>query len=265
MTVITGRGTAESHWQQWLTTADLPDAMAPVVAAGSTPRALVLAAHPDDEVLASGGLLQRLTRSGWTVGVIWASDGEASHPRSRVAVPAELARRRRQESLAARQDLGLQGSTTWLALPDSGLVDHEASLLDAVGAGATDADLLLAPWHGDGHPDHEVCGRVMRRLGRALARPVWELPIWAWHWGSPDALAARWPHARVVRLDARDRDVKATAIDRFDTQLRPLGDGPSEDAVLPPWVLARFARDVEVVLVTEAGDGAEAEAGDGHP
>ncbi len=251
MTAIEGEGTPESHWRPWLTTAGLPALALPALPLPAAPgRALVLAAHPDDEVLGAGGLLSRLARAGWRVDVVWASDGEGSHPGSKVLAPVELARRRREESLAAREVLGLQGDVTWLGLPDSGLARHE----DAVGRAMADllpgADLLLAPWSEDGHPDHEVCGRVARRAGAAAGVEVWELPVWAWHWGTGPGLAPRWGHACQALLTAQEQARKARAVEVFVTQVHPLGPGDADRAVLPPGVLARFARDREVVLRT---------------
>ena len=132
MTVIEGTGTPETHWLAWLDAAGLPPARVPAGPREGRPRAVVLAAHPDDEVLGAGGLLRRLARSGWDVDVVWASDGEASHPGSTVVAPAALARLRRAESLAARAVLGLHGTVGWLGLPDSGLAAHEDAVHDAL-------------------------------------------------------------------------------------------------------------------------------------
>jgi LmbE family N-acetylglucosaminyl deacetylase len=272
---IEGTGTSEGHWLGWLARAGLPGAVLPAVLPGAvlpdavptgavplgavlpgaeTRRAVVLAAHPDDEVLGAGGLLHRLARTGWQVDVVWASDGEASHPHSSAVTPVELARLRRQESLAAREVLGVHGTTRWLGLPDSAIGEHETVLRDAVADLVADADLVLAPWHADGHPDHEACGRVALELAARDARPVWELPIWAWHWGEAGELAPRWPHARLVHLGPQEQHAKAAAVQAFTTQVHPLGDGPGDAPVLPPSVLARFARPVEVVLCNELLD-----------
>lgn len=254
MRPIEGTGTSEGHWLGWLARARLEPAMLPVGARATGRRAVVLAAHPDDEVLGAGGLLRRLSRTGWQVDVAWASDGEASHPDSSALARVELARLRREESLAAREVLGLRGTTTWFGLPDSALEAHEDALRDAAADLVSGADLVLAPWHGDGHPDHEACGRVALELAGRQGTPVWELPIWAWHWGGADELGPRWPHARVVHLDPDEQHAKAAAVQAFATQVHPLGEGPGDAPVLPPSVLARFSRPVEVVLCNEVLD-----------
>ena len=253
MSLMAGDGTTEAHWAAWFDTVDLPAARLPAPPREGRPRALVVAAHPDDDVLGAGGLLRRLGRTGWEVDVLWATDGEASHPASTALGTQELARRRRKESLAARGVLGLRGSVGWLGLPDSGLVDHEPALREAVRRAAPGADLLLAPWSEDGHPDHEVCGRAVLEAGAAVGVEVWELPVWAWHWGTGEALAPRWGHAYRIVLSEQEQDIKAQAVAAFATQVRPLGPASADRAVLPPAVLVRFARPFEVVLVTPAG------------
>lgn len=192
-----------------------------------------------------------LARQGWQVDVVWASDGEASHPRSTAMSPVELAGRRRRESLAARSVLGLVGATTWLGLPDSDLRSGLGQVRYALDGLAPGADLILAPWREDGHPDHEVCGEVAAAVAEELRLPLWELPVWAWHWGRGEELAPRWAHAAAVRLDADAARAKAAAIAQFTTQTRPLGPAPEDAPVLPEHVLARFRRDVEVVLTTQ--------------
>lgn len=250
--VIAGAGTSETHWLPWLAGLGAPRAVPPAVPAGRTPRVVVVVAHPDDEVLGAGGLLHGLARNGWQVDVVWATDGEGSHPGSTVLAPAELARRRRAESTEARALLGLDGTTTWLGLPDSGLLAHEPDVTAAADEALRrgPVDLVVAPWREDGHPDHEVCGRAAATAAADHGVPLWEVPVWAWHWGEADVLGPRWPHARLVPLDEDARAAKAAAVDAFVTQVRPLGPDAADRAVLPPEVLVRFARDVEVVLVT---------------
>ena len=249
--------TPEQVWQSWPGWADVPAAELP----GPGARVVVLAAHPDDEVLGVGGLLVRLAARGCDLLLVSATDGEASHPESPTVTSAELAERRLHEQDAALTELGHAGSErVHLHLPDSALSAHEGELADRLESLLGGAVLLLAPWRDDGHPDHAACGRAaaaategLARVGAAVgvAAPVpvlWEFPVWAWHWATPDAGDIPWDRARTVRLDPHERVAKQQAIDCFGSQLHPLGDDPSDAAVLPPDVLAHFERDLEVVL-----------------
>lgn len=206
-------------------------------------RVLLVAPHPDDEVLAAGGLLALLSAAGVPVEVVAVTDGEASNPGGSVP-PAELAAVRRTETDAALAHLGV-GRVTRLGLPDGGA----GTLEDPVAALELDpGDLLLGPWTGDGHPDHEAVGRgCVRAAARTGARLV-EYPVWAWHWGTPGDPRIPWSRARRVDLPAAGRSAKARAIGEFRSQVAPLGPLPADAPVLSAAVLARFARPYEVLF-----------------
>ena len=252
--------TDEATWRAWPGWDRLPDVSLPPREA----RVVVLAPHPDDEVLAVGGLMRRLAEHGCELLLVSATDGEGSHPGIPTVTPHQLAERRTRELDRALGHLGLAGSErVQLHLPDSRLADHVDELADHLGALLARARIVLAPWRGDGHPDHEAAGRAAAGAVRDLAAvaaavgtphspPVlWEYPVWAWHWAQPDTVdgdGLPWHRARVLRLDPHERAVKAEAVGCFTSQLHPLGDEPAEAVVLPPEVLAHFDREHEVVF-----------------
>ena len=251
-------GTEESVWVSWQGAKDLPVVTPHLLAAGRP--VVVLAAHPDDEVLGVGGLLSSLGALGTDVRLIWATDGEASHPGSTVdlAQPARLASVRREESAAALAALGLADAPrTHLGLPDGAVASHEDRLAEQLAELVPSGALVLAPWSGDAHPDHEACGRAARQaVGNAapvneqIPGQVVEYPIWTWHWATPDDVRVPWELARRVELDDTARQRKATAIDCFVSQVIALGPAHEDGPVLPDGVLAHFRRTYEVLLVT---------------
>jgi hypothetical protein len=76
---IVGQGTSLQAWRSSRHLAELPliDAQT-LVPAGS--RAVIIAPHPDDEVLGCGGLLQLLAALERPILIISVTDGSASHP-----------------------------------------------------------------------------------------------------------------------------------------------------------------------------------------
>ncbi|WP_290063201.1 bifunctional PIG-L family deacetylase/class I SAM-dependent methyltransferase [Amycolatopsis solani] len=207
-------------------------------------RALVVAAHPDDETLGASGLLQRLHAEGTAVTLVVATDGEAAFPASSAEERRELGRIRRLELADSLRAQGLSGvEPVWLGLPDSGLSAHGDELTEAVRQRAAGHDLCLFPWPGDPHPDHQAAARAAIAAAPLTAQ-CWSYPIWLWHRLRPDDPAIPWARARSLGLTAAERAAKAAAIAAFPSQVKP---GPrGEDPILPDEVLAHFARDTEV-------------------
>jgi LmbE family N-acetylglucosaminyl deacetylase len=210
---------------------------------------LVCAAHPDDDVLGVGGLMGTLAATGVRLHLLAATDGEASHPGSTVVTPERLAALRVEETRAALAALDVHpAEIVRLRLPDSGLAGVEAELNAAVTDAARDADLILAPWEHDAHPDHEALGRAARVAATTHGRPLLAFPIWAWQWAVPGDARVPWDRAVRVPLSARRRSAKRSAVDCFASQVRPIGPAPSDAAVLSPEMLATFDRDAEVLF-----------------
>ena len=94
-------------------------------------RLLVIAPHPDDEVLGAGGLMQRVKSTGGTVRVVYLTDGdgypegvkEADHVEAPTARDyLGYGKQRRREARAALVRLGLADAfQTFLGFPDGGL------------------------------------------------------------------------------------------------------------------------------------------------
>ena len=242
---VTGTGTPEAVWRAWLPQQDWPE----LVPDQGWRTALVCSAHPDDDVLAVGGLMRLLARAGVALRLLAATDGEASHPGSAVLRQSELARRRVAEAAAALAALGVEPEA-WLrlGLPDSALTAACEQLTSAVTAAAQGVDVVLAPWSGDAHPDHEAVGRAACAAAAAHGVPLLTFPVWIWQWSGPDDPRVPWHHARVVRLPPAVQAARRDAVACFATQVRPLGPGPADAPVLPPEVLEHCDRDVEVVF-----------------
>ncbi|MGK5684229.1 PIG-L deacetylase family protein [Actinoplanes sp. URMC 104] len=238
VTPIAGHGTAEQLWQAWPAPAGWP--ALPLTDAG-TP--LVVAPHPDDEILGVAGLIATLG----SAELVAVTDGEASHPGSTVHTPDELAAIRRAETAEALRRLGVGDATVHrLGQPD-GKVDEDG-LAEALTGLLSPGRWCLATWRDDGHPDHEAVGRAAARACEATGAVLLEYPIWTWHWAAPDDPRVPWHRAHRIDLAPGARAAKDAAVAAFPSQIAPLGPDPADAAILPPHVLARFARPFEVVF-----------------
>ncbi|MFD4543001.1 PIG-L deacetylase family protein [Streptomyces bauhiniae] len=241
---IQAPGTDEREWRAW----DGWDRM-PEYALPTAGRVVVVAAHPDDEVLGVGGTLARLAAAGVALTVVSVTDGEGSHPGSTRLTPDRLAELRAAELCDALAELGArQAEVVRLRLPDTGVARHEDRLATELAALLPDAALCLAPWTGDVHGDHEAAGRAALAASRAVSVPCSLYPVWLWHWARPGDPRVPWGGAARIALPPEAQARKRAAVDRFVTQIRPLGDAPEDAAVLPPDELAHHLRGWEVVF-----------------
>jgi LmbE family N-acetylglucosaminyl deacetylase len=246
---LTGPGTDESRWRSSARFAALPR----VDPSARRPpgRVVVLAPHPDDETLGAGGTLAAWAADGLPVLVVAVTDGEGSHPGSPTLTPAELADRRHDERRRALAALGLPGATVLRAgLPDGDVAAHRDRLRTYLFRVVEPGDTVLAPVPGDGHPDHDAVAEVARDAATHRGAAVWRYAVWLWHWAAPDDPAVPLDGAVAVTLPEHALRAKRAAVDAFTTQIAPLSGDPRDAAVLPPPVLARLLREVEVLWTT---------------
>ncbi|MFF2385639.1 PIG-L deacetylase family protein [Streptomyces sp. NPDC058108] len=239
---IEARGTDEVEWVR----ARLPDHL-PTLALPSGP-VVVVAAHPDDEVLGFGGCIAALLHGGVAVHTVCLTDGEASHTASQPADRALLALRRRGELAAALGELGGLPAPVHAGLPDTALEEYEdqaCAVIDEVLVG-TGALLCVAPWEGDLHSDHEAAGRAARCAARDRFVPVWSYPVWMWHWARPHDPRVPWHRTAMVALPEAAAARKKAAVARFTSQLE--SRGPGIGPVLPTAEIAHHTRAFETVI-----------------
>ncbi len=221
-------------------------------------RVLVLAPHPDDETLATGGVLARHAGRE-TAHVVVASDGSRG---AWGANPVELAARRRHELANATAALGLPISAVeWWGLPDGSLSSHLDELTARIATVLTEfsPDVVFAPWAFDLHPDHAALGLAARR---ACAHGPELLEFVTWAWDRPSGLVHRlsrtspgtavarrsWrPTGRPVTADATPwLPVKRRALACYGSQLGSARDGGDGEASLDDALLRLFLSPDEV-------------------
>lgn len=113
---------------------------------------LVIAPHPDDEVLGVGGTIARLSDAGADVHVAIVTTGRA--PRFDAAQVAQV----RAEAAAAHRLLGVT-ATHYLDCPAAELGEFAHTELNRAISGVlrqTDARTIFAPHPGDIHLDHQL-------------------------------------------------------------------------------------------------------------
>jgi LmbE family N-acetylglucosaminyl deacetylase len=196
-------------------------------------RVLVLAPHPDDESLAVGGLLQRVSDADGQCRLIFLTNGEnnpwpqrAIERRWRIG-PAEKDRwgsRRQLESTAAFAELGFpESAVSYWGFPDQGITyillsgkndvtDRLVEILDD-----WQPSILVTPSATDLHPDHSAAS-VFVRLALACRKITSYDPLhieYRVHNRKSDTVAP----CLILTLSDEERERKKRAILNHSSQL----------------------------------------------
>jgi LmbE family N-acetylglucosaminyl deacetylase len=211
-------------------------------------RVVIVASHPDDEILGAAGFMLSLLVRGISLEIIAVSDGEASHPLAEQQ-GIDLRSVRQGETVQALQRLGWSAPTvTRLGLPDGQISENTETLVASLRARVRLGDLCLAPWWHDGHPDHDACGNAALSVTESVGAQCLGYLVWAWHWADPRGTDVPWSDCRRFDFDRRTAARKRWATGAFVSQTRPLGPDGDGDAVLSPAVMRRFWRPYEVFV-----------------
>jgi LmbE family N-acetylglucosaminyl deacetylase len=219
-----------------------------------TDRVAIVAPHPDDESIATGGLIQAARAAGAAVRVVVLTDGDANvwpqrwiEKRWRIdaVARARWGARRREEARAAMRVLGLDAdAAVFLGLPDLGLTGLLMRAEPAVPAALRREFAIFAPTCvvlpalGDRHPDHSAANILVRLALLGIDTIFPRLLEFAVHGGAAVGGVA-------CELDASRQDCKRAAILAHATQMRLSGKR-----------FLRYAGAVEIFRATTA-DAAE--------
>lgn len=188
-------------------------------------RTVILAPHPDDDVIAAGGFMQRVMAAGGDVHVIFITDGENNPWPQRYTQKkffldavdrAAWGLMRRREALASLACLGLgESSASFLTFPDQGIARlarrGDTRLRDALRAifERIQPTLIVSPSSFDLHSDH----RAIACFAHAAA-PDTEIVTYVVHGsGSAKRLAC------AIELNEHEQRRKHEAIECHVSQL----------------------------------------------
>jgi len=205
-------------------------------------RILVLAAHPDDEVVGCAAAIMRARRAGAEIHVAFLTDGvptaSALWPWQRGGRNLRAARRWRESdvsaarlgfAVAARQDIP---SRTLKARLDETRRRLEA-ILDKIGA-----DAIWAPAYEGGHQDHDAANFIASLLAPRAA--VWEFS--EYHFAGGRVAAQDFPAPNgteiALALDPEESEAKRALLAVYASEKKNLGYvGLAREAFRP---LARY-------------------------
>lgn len=186
---------------------------------------MVLAPHPDDDVIAAGGLIQRVLTSGGEVSVVFITDGENNPWPQRFlerklflsdSDRAKWGAMRRREALSSLARLGVgERSAIFLAFPDQGIASlarrGDVALREALRRTIEDIapTLIVSPSTFDEHGDHRAIAYYAHS-----AAPDANIATYVIHGNAPAGRAVC-----TLELSACEQKTKFDAIESHQSQL----------------------------------------------
>jgi len=245
---LSGSGPSAQAWAGDAALAAVPaiglDALVPP---GS--RVVVVAPHPDDEILTCGALLHLVAERGDAPLIVAVTDGEASHPGSPAWPPERLRHARANETGAALACLGIGSERVQrLGIPDGGVTAGESGLTQHVAAILQPGDIVITTWRFDGHPDHEATARACIEAARRSGARLLQAPVWGWHWSAPGDGAMPLAQARKLLLPAAAVARKRAALGCFHSQIEA-DAGTGAAPILPAFAMERVLHPFELYFI----------------
>lgn len=146
--------------------------------------AIVIAPHPDDDVLGCGTTILRKRDRGERVLIVIVSDGSDCARPSDISA-TEVASVRREEATRCAELLG-GSDIVFLDFVDGTLSEHVAGIANALSdlVATYDPVHVFAPRLDDVHADHIAVARAALVATATHACALWQYPVWGWR---------RWP------------------------------------------------------------------------
>lgn len=187
-------------------------------------KVLIVAPHPDDEVLGCSGLIQRLLREGKQVDVVILSGGGKSHAECCQIDASMLIDARRNLTRKAAGLLGLPlKNLHFLNYPD-GSISYDCpetgqlkNLIEGL-----QPDAIFVPHRGEGWSDHLAAGDIVRKLiGNDPKIELYEYCVWFWFY---NVWNIDWKNARILAMSSQEHKNKNRAIDAYVLPNAPCGN-----------------------------------------
>jgi LmbE family N-acetylglucosaminyl deacetylase len=199
---------------------------------------VVVAPHPDDETLATGGLIVAQRSRGVEVKIVAVTDGEMAYGDT-----PGLGQIREAEQEKALAILGVPSADVIrLRLPDSSVENFESSLVAALEKLVSPNTRIVAPWRRDFHPDHEACGRAAEYVSKNMDAHLTSYFFWTWHRGTPELLV----NLNLAAMPLHEEQLRAKC--RALREHRSQFHWQQADPILPESLLAPARRAFEVFL-----------------
>lgn len=208
---------------------------------------LIIAPHPDDEVLGCGGLIQRY---GEKAHVVILTGGGGSHRGCCDESEENIIAERRSLAKRINRDLGLPADNLHLLNYKDGYISEgnetEYKKLAAIIQSVKPDAIFFPKQQGEGWPDHIEAGNIVRRIcaEQHITPRLYEYCVWFWYY---NVWRFSLRKARTLRLTSTEKKRKQKAVSDYTTPTASCGKPWA--GVLPPLMLKACSSDTELYFL----------------
>ncbi len=184
---------------------------------------LIVAPHPDDEVIGCAGLIQQCLDNKQSINVVILTGGSESHAKCCNIDKNVIVENRRNLSKEAAKILGLPlKNLHFLNYQDGSIAfenDGTNKLKELIAS--VHPNLIFIPHKGEGWSDHIEAGNIVRKL--ITDRPeirLYEYCVWFWYY---NARHINWERARLLKMSSTQHHLKLQAMNAYIHPLAPCG------------------------------------------
>ena len=185
-------------------------------------RVLIVAPHPDDEVIGCGGLITRLVGEGRVPYIVVMTGGEGSHRGCCNLTADAITEARRGLTLDALSILGVPRENIYeLTYPDGGIIlenthtEQLRKLIDQL-----QPQTVFVPHWGEGWPDHVKTAEIVKGIVPTTTA-IYEYCVWMWYYNVWQGLD--WMNAAVLKMAPEEHNLKLRSMDAYIKPLAPCG------------------------------------------
>ncbi len=183
---------------------------------------LIIAPHPDDEIIGCAGLIQQLIAQSQTPHIVFMTGGEGSH-KGCCDIDAEtLSKNRRGLARNINSSLGVKEENLhFLNYPDGGIKEEhkETDTLKSLIETIRPATIFVPHW-GEGWPDHLNTRLIGKELAKTCGADVYEYCVWMWYYNT---WHLNWKQGFIINMTEQEHKNKIKAIEDYTLPTAPCG------------------------------------------
>ena len=185
-------------------------------------RTVIIAPHPDDEVIGCAGLIQSLVEKGIPPHVIIMTGGGGSHRFCCNISGSLITNKRRKVAMDVAQNLNIPSNHMhFLDYPDEHIsIEHSETEKLRELLAVLQPEVVLIPHWGEGMPDHIQTAEIVKGLMKDTKVAVYEYCVWMWYY---NVWNLDYKNAYIVKMNTDIHKRKLSAIEQYITPLAPCG------------------------------------------